>query len=80
MNKLLASCYRQSLKLATENELISIAFPNISTGVYKFPKQRAAIIAVHEVKEFIKTNHSLEKIIFVCFDDENDDLYKKLLR
>ncbi len=79
-DKLLASCYKQSLKLAIENGLKSIAFPNISTGVYKFPKQRAAIIAVHEVKEFIKTNHSLEKIIFVCFDDENYDLYKKLLR
>ena len=79
-DRLLASCYRQSLKLAIENGVKSIAFPNISTGVYKFPKQRAAIIAVHEITEFIKKENSIDKIIFVCFDDENYKLYQKLLR
>jgi len=79
-DRLLSSCYKISLKLAVENGLKSIAFPNISTGVYRFPKQRAAIIAVHQIKEFVKINDSLEKIILICFDDENYEIYRKLLR
>lgn len=79
-DRLLASCYKKSLDLAIENGLRSIAFPNISTGVYHFPKQRAAILAVHQIKEFVKNNNSLDKIIFVCFDNDNYELYRKLLR
>jgi O-acetyl-ADP-ribose deacetylase (regulator of RNase III) len=70
---LLASCYKNSLQLAVNNACKTIAFPNISTGVYGFPKEEAAIIAVKTVKAFL-TNHSeIEKLIFVCFDPENFD-------
>lgn len=73
----LADCYKNSLRLAESLKVKTIAFPNISTGVYKFPKELAAEIAVKEVKNF-QTEH-IEKIIFVCFDDENNEIYKKLL-
>ena len=77
--RLLESCYHKSLKLAVENDIKSIAFPNISTGVYGFPKKQAANIAVHTVLSFMSTNESMEKVVFVCFDDENLHLYKALL-
>ena len=77
--RLLESCYHKSLKLAVENDIKSIAFPNISTGVYGFPKKQAANIAVHTVLSFMSTNELMEKVVFVCFDDENLHLYKALL-
>ena len=67
----LSSCYRKSLELAVENNCRTIAFPNISTGVYGFPKDKAAVIAVQAVKEFMLKNNEIEKVIFVCFDEEN---------
>lgn len=73
---LLANCYRISLKLAAENDISSIAFPNISTGIYGFPKDKAANIAVKTVQE----NELVNKVIFVCFDDENYELYKAILK
>lgn len=76
---LLADCYINSLKLAVENNIKSIAFPNISTGVYGFPKDRAADIAVTAVSRYLDVNESVEKVIFVCFDEENYNLYSKLL-
>ena len=76
---LLASAYRNSLKLAVENGIRSIAFPNISTGIYHFPKDKAAEIAVRTVKEFLKGNNGIEKVIFVCFDKENYELYEGLV-
>lgn len=76
---LLGNCYENSLKLANENNIKSIAFPNISTGIYGFPKERAAEIAIKSVKKFIRNKNSIEKIYFVCFDDENYNLYKNLL-
>ncbi len=66
---LLAGCYRRSLELAVENNVRSIAFPAISCGVYHFPIDQAARIAVNEVATFLESNNSLEKVIFVCFDD-----------
>jgi len=78
-DNLLADCYRNSLKLAVENRIKSIAFPAISTGVYSFPLERAARIAVSEVKTFLKSNYSIEKVIFVCFDEKNYGIYKSLL-
>ncbi len=75
---LLASCYLESLKLTVENNLQSVAFPNISTGVYGFPKKKAAMIAVEEVKDFLNINNLVDKVIFCCFDDENYELYKNL--
>jgi O-acetyl-ADP-ribose deacetylase len=77
--ELLANCYTNSLKLAVENNIKTIAFPNISTGVYGYPKKEAATVAVTAVQEFLETNESIEKVIFVCFDDENLALYRDLL-
>ena len=68
---LLTKCYFNSLKLATENKCTSIAFPNISTGVYGFPKDKAALISYKTVFEFLKTNETIERVLFVCFDEEN---------
>lgn len=75
----LANCYRNSLKLAVANNCKSISFPAISTGVYRFPKAEAAAIAVATVKDFIAETTRLEKIVFVCFDDESEQLIKKEL-
>jgi O-acetyl-ADP-ribose deacetylase len=61
------------------NGIKTIAFPNISTGVYRFPKRRAAKIAIETVKEFLKKNKLPEKVIFVCFDNENYTIYKDLI-
>lgn len=76
---LLASCYSTSLKLAFNNQCKTIAFPNISTGVYGFPKDRAAQIAVKTVEEFLIKNNMPEEVTFCCFDDENYLLYQSLL-
>lgn len=78
-DKLLSSCYVNSLKLAEENNIKTIAFPNISTGVYGFPKERAAHIAVKTVENYLRENESIEKVIFVSFNEENYELYSKLL-
>jgi O-acetyl-ADP-ribose deacetylase len=78
-DKLLANCYINSLKLAEENNIKTIAFPNISTGVYGFPKERAADISVKTVKNYLKENGSIEKVIFVSFNEENYQLYLKLV-
>lgn len=76
---LLKSCYRSSLQLAKDHRIKSIAFPNISTGVYGYPKEKAAKAAIEEVKRFLKEDNSIERVIFVSFDEENYNLYKKLL-
>ncbi len=78
-DELLANCYRNSLRIANEYNLKSIAFPAISTGVYGFPFQRAANIAFNTVKSFEKENSSLEDVYFVCFSKEDYDYYKTLL-
>ena len=75
----LASCYQASLKLANENKIKTIAFPGISTGVYGFPKDLAALIAFNESMRFLNKNRYPEKVIFVPFDDENYEIYRKLL-
>ncbi|KAA0992875.1 O-acetyl-ADP-ribose deacetylase [Dyadobacter aurulentus] len=77
---LLASAYRNSLRLAAENQIKSIAFPNISTGIYHFPKQKAAEIAVNTVQGFLAKSNAIEKVIFVCFDAENYGIYEEILR
>ncbi len=76
--ELLASCYRRSLELASENGLKTIAFPNISTGVYGFPKDLAAKIAVQTVGEFLEKHPAME-VSFHCFDEDNYSIYKGLL-
>ncbi|WP_294959475.1 O-acetyl-ADP-ribose deacetylase [uncultured Flavobacterium sp.] len=77
-SRLLADCYTNSLNLAIQNGIKSIVFPNISTGIYHFPKDKAAEIAVKTIKDFEKSAE-IEKVIFVCFDDENYKIYKSLL-
>ncbi len=72
---LLASCYRRSLEVAKENNVRSIAFPSISTGVYRFPFERACKIAVTTVKEFLKSNELPRKVIFVCFSKSDYETY-----
>lgn len=75
----LADCYRNSLQLAIENSCKTVAFPNISTGVYKFPKDKAAKISVNTVLDFINSTDKIEKVIFVCFDDDNFYWVKRYL-
>jgi len=77
--ELLASAYRNSLRLAVENGIRSLAFPNISTGIYHFPKEKAAGIAVHTVRDFLANHTEVEQVIFVCFDKENYDLYTRMM-
>ncbi|QXU42667.1 O-acetyl-ADP-ribose deacetylase [Pedobacter sp. D749] len=77
-NALLADCYRNSLTLAVENDVKIIAFPNISTGIYHFPKDKAADIAINAVNNFTQ-KEKIEKVIFVCFDDENYQRYEEKL-
>jgi O-acetyl-ADP-ribose deacetylase len=78
-DELLASCYRNSLQLAEENGIKTIAFPAISTGVYHFPLERASKIAVKEVKEFLSRNDLIDTVIFVCFDDKIYNTYETIL-
>ncbi len=77
----LASCYEQSLQLAAKHGVRDVAFPNISTGVYGFPKARAANVAINATIDWLEHNpdHPLGRIIFVCFDNENYDLYRALI-
>jgi len=75
--QLLADCYLNSLKLAAQFNIGSIAFPNISTGIYGFPKELASKIAIATVKDFIQSHPSMKEVYFVCFDEENYRLYEK---
>ncbi len=77
--ELLASAYRNSLKRAVEINAKTIAFPNISTGIYGFPKASAAGIAVRSVKDFIAIDQRIDRVVFCCFDEENYELYRNLL-
>lgn len=74
---LLASCYRHCLAIASEKQLQSIAFPAISTGVYQYPMLDAAKIALTEVKKFLEQLSSVEKIVFVCFNQTTYEAYKQ---
>ena len=74
--ELLASCYRESLEIAKREGLRGLAFPNISTGVYGFPKREAAEIAQRTVREWLERNEGVDRVVFVCYDEENFRLYK----
>ena len=76
---LLSSCYRNSMRLAHENGIKSIAFPSISTGVYSYPEKEAVKIAVAQVKKSLEEYPDIEKVIFVCFEEEVYDAYRKEL-
>lgn len=73
---LLRSCYHNSLKLAVEHSIKTIAFPNISTGIYHFPKDKAADIALEAIHDFDQ-QELIDEITFVCFDEENYKIYKE---
>ena len=77
---LLAACYRNSLRLAAEHGLTSIAFPSISTGAFGFPMDRAARIAIREVHAFLGANPGIEKILLVCFGKEALRIHQAVLR
>lgn len=77
--KMLASCYRECLKLAVENGAESIAFCCLSTGVFRFPQQRAAEIAVKTVKDFLITDTEIKQVIFNVFKDEDLEIYSRIL-
>jgi O-acetyl-ADP-ribose deacetylase (regulator of RNase III) len=77
--RLLSECYSRSLQLAMDYNLKSIAFPNISTGVYGFPKAEAAKIAIETVTDFLVKQGPALEITFVVFDSENESIYRELL-
>ncbi|MDG0792982.1 O-acetyl-ADP-ribose deacetylase [Cohnella ginsengisoli] len=71
----LGNCYRSALRLAEQHGIASISFPNISTGIYGYPKDEAAEVAIGAVTGVLARKHGFERIQFVCFDFENYDLY-----
>ena len=75
----LAGCYRNSLKLAADKGLGSVAFPCISTGVYRFPLERAARIAVSKTRKILRSDPSIREVVFVCFSPEVRETYARLL-
>ena len=77
--ELLASCYRECLRLATNNGLESIAFPAISTGVYAYPKREAARVAVGEVRRFMDDSDEPARVVFCVFDEESHGIYSELI-
>lgn len=79
-DELLASCYRHSLALAEQYQIKTIAFPAISTGVYRFPIERASKMAITEVKKFLQNHKSLEQVIFVCFSQNAYDSYQRVMQ
>ncbi len=76
--ELLAGCYRNSLRLAVENGLRSIAFPSISTGIYGYPLEAATRVALTETGIFLENDSSIEKVIFACYPPENATVYRKV--
>ena len=78
---LLANCYKNALIIAEQLGVKSIAFPNISTGIYHYPKDKAAIVAAETVRNYLRnTKTALEQVVFVCFDEENYKIYEKILK
>ncbi len=75
--ELLSSCYRNSLRLAKENTIKSIAFPSISTGVYGYPIELASKVALTEVLGFLKENREIERVVFVCFGEGDLKVYQQ---
>ena len=76
---LLANCYKNSLGLAVERGIKTVAFPSISTGAYRFPLERATRVAVKEVTDFLEREPTIDKVVFVCFGERVYNAYKKML-
>ena len=79
-DQLLENCYKNSLKRAVENEIETIAFPSISTGVYGFPIERASRIALKTVKAFLEKNERIKKVTFVCFGTHDYQVYQRAIK
>jgi O-acetyl-ADP-ribose deacetylase len=77
--QVLANCYQHSLQLALDYGCKTIAFPNISTGIYGYPKDQAAQVALRATRQFLASHSGLDHVIFVVFDDQNYQLYQELL-
>ncbi len=77
--QMLTGCYRNSLQLALDHQLKTIAFPNISTGIFGYPKEEAAVTAIEAVRIFLHGLTGPMEVSFVCFDEENYSIYKRLL-
>ena len=78
-DELLVSCYQRSLELASQHGIKSMAFPSISTGVYRFPYERAARIAVGTVQNYLVNHEEIEEVVFVCFDERGYRIYQELI-
>ena len=78
--KLLSNCYKNSLELAVNNNIKSIAFPAISCGVYGYPKADAAEVAIQTIRKFLQNNNSIKEIYLVSFDSEMKQIYEKTLQ
>lgn len=78
--ELLANCYENSLRLAEQNGVKSIAFPSISTGAYGFPIESASKIAIQTVRSYLKTTNAIERVVFVCYSQEDYETYQKIGR
>lgn len=78
--QLLANCYTNSLKLASANHIKTIAFPNVSTGIYGYPKKEAATVAVEAVKAYLSAHNDIDEVTFICFDEGNYGIYEDLLK
>ncbi|MCQ4935627.1 MULTISPECIES: O-acetyl-ADP-ribose deacetylase [Anaerotignum] len=79
-DQLLKNCYENSLQLAKENGVKTIAFPSISTGVYCFPVERAAKIAVKTICDFLKTDTFFQQVLMICFDEDTKEIYLNALK
>ncbi|MCZ6745463.1 MAG: O-acetyl-ADP-ribose deacetylase [Alphaproteobacteria bacterium] len=78
-DQLLAGCYRNSLELARQHRIRSIAFPSISTGAYRFPSELAAKIAIETVTAFLETDDGIQKVVFCCFGEDAAQIYRSIL-
>ena len=77
--ELLASCYRSCLELALENAVETVDFPSISTGVYRFPIEKASVIAIETIAEFLKEHNEIKRVRMVCFDSRTQEHYERAL-
>jgi O-acetyl-ADP-ribose deacetylase (regulator of RNase III) len=77
-NNLLASCYRNSLQLAVDHNLRSIAFPSISTGVYRFPIELASRIALRVLLDFVETDEAAPRVVMTCFSEQDLEIYRQV--
>ena len=78
-DRLLGACYRNSLELARQHQIRSIAFPSISTGAYRFPFELAAKIAIETVTAFLETDEEIRKVVFCCFGEDAAQTYRSIL-